>query len=118
MLEKHPYYPPVVNNNEAASFAAQVASEAFGKENVIRDVEPTMAGEDFSFIARKVPSAFAFLGIRNETAGSTFGLHTAQFMLDESVLKKGAALHVILATEFLQRGGFTSSSKASARTEL
>lgn len=118
MLDKHPYYPPVVNNNEAASFAAQVASGAFGVDNVIRDVEPTMAGEDFSFIARKVPSAFAFLGIRNESAGSTFGLHTAQFKLDESVLKKGAALHAMLASEFLQRGGFSPSSKASSKTEL
>lgn len=117
MLEKHPYYPPVVNDENAASFVTRIASESFGLDNVLADVEPTMAGEDFSFIARKVPSAFVFLGIRNDTIGSTYGLHTAQFMMDESVLKTGAALHSILATEYLRSGGFAAPD-VSQKTEL
>ena len=34
--------------------------------------------------AEEVPAAFTFLGIRNETLGSVHGLHTPQFLLDES----------------------------------
>ena len=37
---------------------------------LVGETQATMAGEDFSFIARAVPSCFLFLGIRNETLGS------------------------------------------------
>lgn len=68
----------------------------------------TMAAEDFAFIARAVPSAFMFLGIRNETAGSVHGLHTDKFTLDEQVLPRGAALHAALAYNYLSRHGGTT----------
>ena len=72
-----------------------------------------MAGEDFSFITQKVPSAFIFLGIRNETAGSVHGLHTAKVTMDESALKQGAALHTHLAINALNNG-FEARSAATA----
>ena len=102
MEESHPYYPPLVNDAGMADFVADTAEVVFGSEQVIRDVEPTMAGEDFAFIARAVPSAFAFLGIRNESAGSTHGLHTAQFHIDESALPRGAAMHAAVALRFIE----------------
>jgi metal-dependent amidase/aminoacylase/carboxypeptidase family protein len=102
MLDRHPYYPPVVNHPDAAAFLSDVAGQLLGTDAVVRDVEATMAGEDFAFFTRKVPSAFAFLGIRNETLGSVHGLHTARFTLDESALKIGAALHAALATQYLE----------------
>lgn len=36
----------------------------------VGETEATMAGEDFSFIARIVPSCFTFLGTRNESLGA------------------------------------------------
>jgi metal-dependent amidase/aminoacylase/carboxypeptidase family protein len=36
----------------------------------VGNTEATMAGEDFSFIARTVPSCFIFLGTRNESIGA------------------------------------------------
>lgn len=101
MQESHPYYPPLVNDAGMADFVADTAESLFGAKNIIRDVEPTMAGEDFAFIARAVPSAFAFLGIRNESAGAVHGLHTAQFHLDESALARGAAMHTAVALRYL-----------------
>lgn len=117
MEEDHPYYPPVVNDKRASKFVSTVATKAFGEKMVDGDVEATMAGEDFAFIAQKVPSAFAFLGIRNETAGSVYGLHTSKFTMDESVLHQGAALHAILAGEFLDSSGFGHPSPTT-HTEL
>jgi IAA-amino acid hydrolase len=64
-----------------------------------------MPAEDFAFFARAVPSAFLFLGIRNETLGSVHNLHSRNFLLDESALPRGAALAAGLAMEFLARGG-------------
>ena len=40
---------------------------------LVGETQATMVGEDFSFIARAVPSCFLFLGIRNETLGSGGG---------------------------------------------
>lgn len=55
--------------------------------------------------AEKVPSAFTYLGIRNETLGSVHGLHTARFVLDENVLPRGAALHTAVTLEFFSAHG-------------
>lgn len=76
--------------------------------------EATMAGEDFSFIARAVPACFLFLGTRNESIGAVHGLHTPRFTLDEGVLKVGAALHAALASEFLQQ----HARQSAVREEL
>ena len=116
MEEKHPYYPPVVNDEAAARFVTTVASSVYGGDKVDGDTEATMAGEDFAFIAQEVPSAFIFLGIRNETAGSVHGLHTSKFSMDESALKHGAALHVHLVTRYLANGGSFVDGKGAAST--
>ena len=54
-------------------------------QHAVYDTPALMTGEDFAFIADKVPSAYLFIGIRNETLGSVHELHTPQFMLDEQV---------------------------------
>ena len=53
-----------------------------------------------AFVTEAMPGAFAWLGIRNETAGSTSGVHTAQFVMDEAVLPIGASLHAAVALDF------------------
>ena len=121
MEAKHPYYPPVVNDEAASKFVTSVASSVYGSDRVNGDTEATMAGEDFAFIAQKVPSAFIFLGIRNATAGSVHGLHTSRFTMDETVLKQGAALHAHLTTAYLANGGHfvpPGSSSSSEKQEL
>ncbi|KAL4518375.1 hypothetical protein Ndes2526B_g01216 [Nannochloris sp. 'desiccata'] len=124
MEETMPYYPPLVNDPSTADFLGKVAGEVLGDTHVITDVEPTMAGEDFAFIARAVPSAFAFLGIRNDTIGTTHGLHTAQYMMDEGALKLGAAVHTAVVLRYMETGGDLSklleskSSRHSVKDEL
>ncbi|GAB4817525.1 hypothetical protein N2152v2_004571 [Parachlorella kessleri] len=103
MQDALPYYPPTVNDAEAYRFAADVATRLVGDPGRVFEAEPSMAGEDFSFIARAVPASFIFLGTRNETLGAVHGLHTPRFTLDEGVLKLGAALHAALATEYLEQ---------------
>ena len=65
-------------------FAKEVATHLVGQDAVY-DTPALMTGEDFAFIAEKVPSAYLFVGIRNETLGSVHELHTSEFMLDEQV---------------------------------
>jgi IAA-amino acid hydrolase len=45
-----------------------------------------------------------WLGAYNESAGATWPLHSAKYVLDEEVLHTGVAMHVGYATEFIARG--------------
>eukprot|EP00879_Flechtneria_rotunda_P009680 GHRR01010129.1.p2 GENE.GHRR01010129.1~~GHRR01010129.1.p2 ORF type:complete len:211 (+),score=62.92 GHRR01010129.1:2489-3121(+) len=116
-LDHHPYYPPLVNDPGAAAFARTVASGVLGGTNVI-ETEPIMPAEDFAFFGRAVPSAFMFIGIRNETVGSVHNLHNAKFRVDESVLPLGAAVHASLAVEYLNKQKGFKRQAAIERDEL
>ena len=111
MEDVHPYYPPLINDAQSASFASQIAAEMLGHEASIGDIEPTMAGEDFAFIASKVPAAFVFLGMRNESAGSVHGLHTAQYIMDEEALPIGSALHTAFALRYLEKNSLAQKDE-------
>ena len=92
-----------MNDPRAAALAASVAASMLGSDNV-KDVAPVMPAEDFSFFAEAYPSAMMWLGAYNESAGATWPLHSAKYILDEEVLHKGVAMHVGYATEFIARG--------------
>lgn len=74
--------------------------------------------QDYAFLAERLPAAFVMLGIRNESAGSVWGLHTPQFRLDEAALPIGAALHVQFALDFLAGSGGDSGGGGALREEL
>jgi hippurate hydrolase len=44
------------------AFAADVAGEVVGRENVVHDLDPSMGSEDFSFMLQRRPGAYARLG--------------------------------------------------------
>jgi len=106
-------YPPTVNDPSLLSWVEDIAAEA-SSEGKVKIIEPTMGGEDFSFIAQEVPSVFLALG-QGEAAwtgvaedGSEFGpldtrvtVHNSKFVLNEGVLRRGMALHAHLALQRL-----------------
>ena len=53
-----------------------------------------------------------FLGIQNEAGGSTHGLHTPQFQLDEAIMPLGAAMHASIALDALSKQDISSEGKA------
>lgn len=61
-----------------------------------------------------MPGVFTFLGIRNESAGSIHNVHTSRFMMDETQMAVGAALHAAMAVHFLN----THKQPAAAHSEL
>lgn len=69
-----------------------------------RALEPTMAAEDFGFLASATTSAvFAFLGTGSERKGTGHGLHTSRFVMDDEQLALGAAVHAAMALDGLER---------------
>jgi Peptidase family M20/M25/M40 len=83
----------------------------FGKENVT-EAEPTMGGEDFAFYTQKIPGAMIFVG--HGDPATNYPLHNPNFMLDDSVLPRGARLLAELAFEYLSKGGFQTPESLSA----
>jgi hippurate hydrolase len=83
-------YPATINTPEEADFAASVADGLLGAEHVVRDMDPSMGAEDFSFMLQVKPGAYLRLGQGGE--GSCF-LHNSRYDFNDDVLPLGAALH-------------------------
>jgi len=110
-------YVPTVNDASLVKLVAGVAREVADFQ--VLD-EPSMAAEDFSFYANKIPGVFTFLGIRNESAGSLYALHRPQFTMDEHELPTGAALHAATALRMLRaaKGGDLTAAVGAMSDEL
>jgi hippurate hydrolase len=98
-VEYHRNYPPTVNTEREARFAAQVGSRIFGAENVITDADPTMGGEDFSYMLQVRPGAYVFLG-QGGGPMSCF-LHNPNYDFNDDVIPMGAGYLAALVEESL-----------------
>ena len=76
-------------------------AKTFGQEALIA-MPPVMGGEDFSFYAKKLPIAFAFVGSANPSKLETFPHHHPSFDVDEDSLYYAAGTYVSYALEFLR----------------
>lgn len=100
------YYPPTVNDPELFESFSKEVGALISEEEYLRDIEPTMGAEDFSFVAEQIPSTFFLLGQGSSKDPPTnYGLHHPQFALDESVLSRGVELHTNLAVRALRKLG-------------
>jgi len=92
-------YPATVNSAREAQFAAQVGQRLFGKENVITEHEPTMGGEDFSYMLQARPGAYVFLGQGGVQGGCM--LHNPNYDFNDEVIPLGAGYLAALVEEAL-----------------
>jgi len=88
-------YPATINSDLQAIFAADVADTLVGAENVVRDLEPSMGSEDFSFMLEQRPGAYARLG-QGGAEGGCF-LHNARYDFNDEVIPLGAGYLAALA---------------------
>ena len=92
-------YPPTINSAREAQFAARVGERLFGKGNVITEHEPTMGGEDFSYMLQARPGAYVFLG-QGGMQGGCF-LHNPNYDFNDEVIPLGAGYLAALVEESL-----------------
>ena len=92
-------YPSTINTEREALFAARVGEHVFGKENVVTDAEPTMGGEDFSFMLQARPGAYVFLGQGGGPTGCF--LHNSGYDFNDEVIPLGAGFLAALVEESL-----------------
>jgi len=84
-------YPPLINDDEAIDRMEQAVRAVLGKDSIVIGTEPSMAGDDFAYFAKSVPSVYFYLGAGNEKRGITMPLHSSDFEIDEDCLKVGIA---------------------------
>lgn len=89
-------YPATINSPDEAAFAGDVAESLVGAGNLVRNMEPSMGAEDFSFMLQAKPGAYLRLGQGGE--GSCF-LHNSRYDFNDDVLPLGSALHASLAEQ-------------------
>ena len=88
-------YPATINHYREAMFAADVAESLVGRDNVIRDLPPSMGAEDFSFMLEAKPGAFARVG-QGGAEGGCF-LHNSTYDFNDAVIPLGAGYLAALA---------------------
>lgn len=92
-------YPVTVNAPEQTEFAASVARDIVGAGQVDADAEPSMGGEDFSFMLNERPGAYIFLG-----NGDSTELHTDTYDFNDEAIPVGISYWVRLVEKALPLG--------------
>lgn len=100
-IDIHFYYsvPVTINAAKISQVATDSAASIFGAQNVVADVS-IMGGEDFGYIAQKVPSCFALLGTQIIT-GEVHPLHSPKMIINEDALPLGTAYLAQTALDLL-----------------
>ncbi|HEX5500876.1 MAG TPA: amidohydrolase [Thermomicrobiales bacterium] len=93
-------YPSTVNDPAMTEIVRQAAIEAVGADHV-RDGEPMMGAEDFSYFLQARPGSFFFVGSRNDERGLVWGHHHPRFDLDEAALAVGVETMTRVALDYL-----------------
>ncbi len=94
------WYPSLLNDDALSELVHAAMVETVGADNV-RETEPTFGGEDFAFIAQRVPTCMFRLGIANPGRGITYSMHHPRFDIDEDALAVGVRVMATAALRYL-----------------
>ncbi|MBW8686636.1 M20 metallopeptidase family protein [Chitinophaga rhizophila] len=92
--------PSVLNNKTVHQRLQGSLTTVFGKDNV-SEVVPLLAGEDFCYYSRKVPSMFYLLGAQ-DPASPGYYLHHPKVIFNEGCIPFGASFLAKGAVELLE----------------
>ncbi len=92
-------YPATINSATETRFAGDVAESLVGPDHVVRDLEPSMGSEDFSFMLQVKPGAYMRLGQGAENGVGSCLLHNTRYDFNDDVLPLGAALYAGLVEQ-------------------
>ncbi len=87
----------LVNDEDETLRAAEIARSAFGEKDVIYPGPTFLGSEDFAFMLREKKGTYCFIG-----NGDTPMVHHPRFVLNQSILPKGAAYWVALTEGYLR----------------
>ncbi len=96
-------YPSVVNAPEPTARAVQAAERLLGVGHVVTQGPPGMGGEDFSYMALRVPGCFVRIGQQDGARGAV-PVHNARYDFNDDILPIGASFWATLVEQELPRG--------------
>jgi hippurate hydrolase len=95
-------YPPTVNTEAEAGIFGHVAAKILGEDNVVRNPEPCMGAEDFSYMLEARPGAYLWLGQAGKQGGCM--VHNPRYDFNDEILPVGASFWAELVHELLPAG--------------
>lgn len=95
-------FPPVINDEAVTTRFLESAKKILPEDEIVLMKESLMGGEDAAFFFEKVPGTYFLLNTSMPQDGQLYPIHNSKFMLDDSVLYRGAALFVQAALDALE----------------
>ena len=92
---------PATYNDPAFTPLVEAAAKKIMGENCLYPFEPSMGGEDFSYLSNQKPGTLVWLGARLPGEGRPH--HNPLFDVDENALPLGAALYAQVAVDTLSQ---------------
>ncbi|MDQ8043448.1 MAG: amidohydrolase [Solirubrobacteraceae bacterium] len=92
--------PPLINHPEVVDVIAASA----GPGDEVREIEPTMGGDDFADYLLKIPGSYVFVGATEPTTDPVYPHHHPKFDISERALP--------IATGLLTRAALTLGERA------
>jgi amidohydrolase len=103
----HRNYPPTINHPDETAFVQDLLGTVVGAQNV-KEFEPTMGAEDFSYFLREKPGCYFLIGNgdgSHRSAGHGGGpcmLHNASYDFNDELIAVGGSMWVRLAESWLK----------------
>jgi hippurate hydrolase len=97
-------YPIVMNHPDATERAAAAAGKLLDPARVHREKPLTMGGEDFSYMALKVPGCFVRFGQKGADGKGGVPVHNPRYDFNDAILPLGASYWATLVEQELARG--------------
>ena len=94
-------YPATVNDPEAMATARRAAEAVVGETRVEHMDQPTMGGEDFSFMLNAKQGSYIMLGARRSPDDAM--VHHPRYDFNDAILPVGASYWATLAEQVLAR---------------
>jgi len=91
-------FPATINTAAETDFAAGVAVDLLGADNILRDAAPSMGSEDFGWMLQVKEGNYAWLGTGGETSCL---LHNPRYDFNDDAIPLGASYWVQLARAYL-----------------
>jgi hippurate hydrolase len=95
-------FAPTVNAPEPAGHVAQLAGEIVGERNLVRNPQPEMGSEDFSFMLQRRPGCYLLIG--QADAEHQAAVHDPLYDFNDRILPLAASLWVRLVETRLPAG--------------
>lgn len=101
-IEMTPLMPPVLHEDDTFTDIVRKAAVKLYGEGFLQYTPISLGCDDFAYFLEKVPGVYARLGTDAPEHGLIKPLHDVGFDLDESILKRGAAMYAQVAVDYLE----------------